>query len=362
MTDYKFEGWLGSDKSSVDGKMVWQEFEPKEWEETDIDIKVTHCGICGSDLHTLRSGWGPTLYPCCVGHEIVGTAVRVGSKAEGNIKVGDRVGVGCQADSCMNRLNGKCEACSSKLEAYCANRFVATYGDIHLNGSKSYGGYATYHRAPSHFVVKIPDGVSSAVAAPMLCAGITTYSPLKHYGCGPGKTVGVIGIGGLGHFAILWAKALGANRVVAISRKADKANDALKLGADAYISTDEDSLWAAKNAGTLDIIISTVSSSKTPISDYLFLLKLNGTLCQVGSPEDGDFQVPALSLLRTRGNLTGSSIGSPEEIREMLQFAVESRIQPMIEERPMKEANQAIIDMNQGKARYRYVLVNEENL
>lgn len=280
MSKYKFEGWLGLDESSEKGKMVWQEFEPKAWEETDIDIKITHCGVCGSDLHTLRSGWvselvarrngrvidlmilqGPTDYPCCVGHEIVGTAVRIGSKAEGSIKVGDRVGVGAQSDSCRGRMGKPCEACSKGLEQYCTNKFVGTYNGTYLNGTKSYGGYATYHRSPSHFVVKIPDEIPSAAAAPMLCAGATTYSPLKHYGCGPGQRVGVIGVGGLGHFAILWAKALGADKVVAIGRKARKADDALKLGADAYVATEEDADWATKNAKSLDIILSTISSA-----------------------------------------------------------------------------------------------------
>lgn len=278
-TDYKFEGWLGLDKNAAEGNMVWKEFTPKAWEETDIDIKITHSGICGSDLHTLRSGWvclfsptfiltsetkllqGPTMYPCCVGHEIVGIAVRVGSKAEGGIKVGDRVGVGAQNDSCLGR-KGDCEECASGMEQYCKHGMVGTYNGVHYNGDKSYGGYALYHRAPSHFVIKIPDAIPSAEAAPMMCGGITLYSPLKHYGCGPGKKVGVVGIGGLGHFGILFAKALGADKVVAISRKANKREDALKLGADEYIATDDEPDWAKTHNRSLDLIVSTVSSSK----------------------------------------------------------------------------------------------------
>jgi alcohol dehydrogenase (NADP+) len=259
--DYKFEGWLGLDASSADGKMQWKEFQPKEWEETDIDIKVTHCGICGSDLHTLRSGWGPTKYPCCVGHEIVGIAVRVGSKAVGGIKVGDRVGVGAQSESCLGR-KGDCEECSTGNERYCPRHNTGTYNGIFMNGGKSYGGYALYNRTPSNFVVKIPDGLSSAEAAPMLCGGATMYTPLKRNGCGPGKTIGIVGIGGLGHFGILFAKALGADRVIAISRKASKREDALKLGADEYIATDEDEDWAKKYARTVDLMICTVNSAK----------------------------------------------------------------------------------------------------
>jgi alcohol dehydrogenase (NADP+) len=281
MTDYKFEGWLGLDKNADKGEMVWKEFTPKKWEETDIDIKITHSGICGTDLHTLRSGWvtyspssehprsnqltvlkGATDYPQCVGHEIVGIAVRVGSQAEGNIKVGDRVGVGAQADSCLGRLQDECDECASDMEQYCNHKFVGTYDGVHLNGDKSFGGYALYNRSPSHFVFKIPEGITSAAAAPMLCAGVTTYSPLKHYGAGPGKKVGVVGLGGLGQFAILWAKALGADEIVAISRKKNKAGDALRLGADAYIATDEDKDGFKKHVRSLDIVISTISSSK----------------------------------------------------------------------------------------------------
>ncbi|KAJ6016643.1 NADP-dependent alcohol dehydrogenase 7 [Penicillium sp. IBT 35674x] len=357
-TDYKFEGWMGLDKESAKGNMVWQQFEPKPWEETDIDMRVTHCGICGSDMHTLRSGWGPTQYPCCVGHEIVGVAVRVGSKAEGNIKVGDRIGVGAQSASCLNK-DGDCEACASGLEQHC-NRMVGTYNGTFANGGKSFGGYSLYNRSPSHFVVKIPDAISSADAAPMLCGGITTYSPLRQNGCGPGKKVGIIGVGGLGHFGILFAKALGADRVVAISRKGNKKDDALKLGADAYIATDEDENWVKNNAQSLDLIISTASSSKMPIQGYSQLLRTRGTFIQLGAPEDGGLEIPAFALIMKGMKLGGSMIGSPDEIREMLELAAAKNIKPWIEERPMKEANKAIQDMEAGHARYRYVLVNEQ--
>ncbi|KAL1974888.1 hypothetical protein VTN31DRAFT_5092 [Thermomyces dupontii] len=237
MTDYKFEGWLGLDADSANGKMVWGELEPKPWEETDVDIKVSHCGICGSDIHTLRSGWGPTMYPVCVGHEIVGTAVRVGALVK-DIKVGDLVGVGAQTDSCRSP-NGPCKECESNREPYCPH-LVTTYDGVYMNGGKSYGGYALYHRSPAHFVIKIPEALPPQLAAPMLCGGITVYSPLRYYGAGPGKKVGIIGVGGLGHFAIMFARALGADEVVAISRRANKKEDALKLGAHRYIATADD--------------------------------------------------------------------------------------------------------------------------
>ncbi|OAK96298.1 GroES-like protein [Phaeosphaeriaceae sp. SRC1lsM3a] len=241
----------------ADDKWSGTSSPPNKWQEIGVDIKITHSDICDSDFHTLRN------YPQCVGHEIVGIVVRGGSKAENDIKVGDRVGT-------------------------------------HVNGDKSWGGYALYNRSPSHFVFKIPEIVSSATAAPMLCAGVTTYSPLKHYG-------------GLGHFAILWAKALGVDKIIAISRKAEKAEDALKLGADAYVATDDGPNAFAEHARTLEIIISTISSAK-------------------------------------RKKLGSSLIGSPAEIWKMLQLAADKEVQPLIEERPMKDANQAIVDLEQGKS------------
>lgn len=283
--------------------------------------------------------------------------MRVGSQAVGNFKVGDRVGVGAQSGACLNH-DGQCKACAAGLPQHC-NRMTGTYNGVYPNGGKSYGGYSLYNRTPSAFVIKIPDAISSAEAAPMLCGGITTYSPLRQHGCGPGKSVGIIGVGGLGHFGILFAKALGADRVVAISRKANKREDALKLGADAYIATDDDPDWATHNAQSLDLIISTVSSSKMPIVQYSQLLRFRGTLVQLGAPEDGALEIPAFALIAKGIKLGGSLIGSPDEIREMLDLAVAKNVHPWIEERPMKEANQAIQDMNKGDARYRYVLVNE---
>lgn len=167
--EYKFQGWLGLDAESVNGKMVWKEYEPKPFEETDVDIKITHSGVCGSDIHTLRSGWYPSDYPVCVGHEIVGHAVRVGSKVT-DIKVGDRVGVGAQAGACMNQ-KGDCEACADGLQQHCPH-MVQTYNSRWPDGSKSYGGYADYWRGSSDFVIPIPDGIPSDEAAPMLCGGV----------------------------------------------------------------------------------------------------------------------------------------------------------------------------------------------
>ncbi|GKT44171.1 NADP-dependent alcohol dehydrogenase 6 [Colletotrichum spaethianum] len=340
-TDYKFEGWVGLDEKSSEGNMVWQQYDPKPWEETDVDIQITHSGVCGSDIHVLRSGWGPAPTP---------SASATRSSAEGGIKVGDRVGVGAQSDSCLGR-QGDCEPCATKNEQYCP-KSVHTYGAFHYNGGKAMGGHAKYHRCPSHFVVKIPDGLESAYAAPMLCGGVTNH------GCGPGKTVAVSGVGGLGHMAIMLAKALGADKVVGISRKADKRDEVLKMGADDYIATAEEGDWAKKYANTFDLVISTVSSSKVPMQDYLNLIKLDGSLVQVGMPDDGAYTIAPAPLVMRRVKFTGSLIGSPHEIREMWELAAKKGVKPWIQVRPMSEANQAIVDLEEGKARYRYVLQN----
>lgn len=206
-----------------------------------------------------------------MGHEVVGTVVRVGKEAEGDLKVGDRVGVGAQSESCIGRNAAKtCDECSSGRENYCPNHFTGTYSSKFMNGGVSYGGYSTYQRVPARFAIKIPESIPSSDAAPMLCAGVTTYAPLKANGCGPGKTVGVIGVGGLGHFSIMFAKALGADRVVGISRKSNKKEDALALGADDYIATGEDEDWAKKNARSLDILVCSVSSSKVSFAILSF--------------------------------------------------------------------------------------------
>ncbi|KAH8808083.1 chaperonin 10-like protein [Xylogone sp. PMI_703] len=356
-TPYKFQGWMGLDKDSIKGKMVWQEFEPKTWTEDDVDIKVTHCGICGSDIHTLRSGWGPVHYPCCVGHEIVGVAVKVGKNVK-NVKVGDRCGVGAQQYACMRP---DCEDCSAGQPNYC-QKPIFTYNSRYPDGSRSYGGYSDYHRSPSAFVIKIPDGISSAEAAPMLCGGTTVWNPLVKNGAGPGKRVGIIGIGGLGHFGVLFAKHLGCDKVVAISRSSSKKEDALRLGATDFIATDEDPGWDKKHARSLDLIVSTVSGTDMPLDKYLKLLCRYGQFLQVGLPEDKIPSFSAFALVSKGVKIGGSHIGSPAEISEMLEFAAKNGVHPQIEERPMKEANQAIVDMDQRKARYRYVLVHEDNI
>ncbi|KAF7561075.1 hypothetical protein G7046_g3083 [Stylonectria norvegica] len=358
-TDYEFKGWLGYDAESVKGKMEWGSFEPKKWEEEDVDIQISHCGVCGSDLHMLSSGWMPTPYPCCVGHEIVGKAVRVGKNVK-HISVGDRVGVGAQARSC---LKSDCPECSSGLENYCNRARVDTYGSVYPDDiGKSYGGYADYNRTNARFVFKIPEGLPSEYAAPLMCGGVTMYSPLSLNGCGPGKNVAIVGVGGLGHFGILFAKALGASKVVGISRKAEKREQALEIGADLYIATDEDENWVKDNKRSIDLMVSTISSDKMPMADYLSLLKVGGTFIQVGAPDGGNLPpINAFTLIGNGIKVGGSAIGSPDQINEMLQLAADKKIKPWVELRPLSDANKTVVDMTAGKARYRYVLVNEKH-
>lgn len=281
--------------------------------------------------------------------------MKVGANVK-HVKVGDRCGVGAQSNSCL-----ECEQCKAGLEQYCSKGSVGTYNGKYSDGSKSYGGYADYSRAPGHFVVKIPDGLSSAEAAPMLCGGVTVWSPLKNNGAGPGKRVGIVGIGGLGHFGLLWAKALGCDEVVAISRTKAKEADAKKIGADKVIATDEEG-WSKKNSRSLDLIVSTVSSPKMPLTQYLQLLRTGGQFIQVGAPEDELPGFNAFALIAKGCKIGGSSIGSPADISEMLEFAAKNKVHPWIQERPLKEANDAIVAMDNGDARYRIVLVNESHV
>ncbi|OBS26286.1 hypothetical protein FPOA_00226 [Fusarium poae] len=350
----KFEGWV-AEKPTQDQDLVWKEYEIKPFEETDIEIRITHCGVCGTDDHTSRNGWGTTSYPIVVGHEIVGVATRIGSKAEGDIKEGDIVGVGAQSDACFER-DGPCEECAKGLYNYCSKN-TPTYGGVHRCGTASTGGYARYHRCPSRFVVKIPQGVAPQHAAPMLCAGATMYAPLKYFGA-TGRNVAIIGIGGLGHFGIMFAKALDAAKVVAISRGSDKKDDALALGADEHIATSEEG-WAEKNKRRFDLIINTADGANMPWNEYLGLLRVDGTMVQVGAPEK-PIPINIFSILPIRGRFTSTSTATPDEIRDMLQLAADKNLKPWVEERPMREANEVLKDLQAGKPRFRYVLVNRD--
>ncbi|KAI4201642.1 MAG: hypothetical protein LQ350_003121 [Teloschistes chrysophthalmus] len=331
-TEEIFHGWMATDASST---LKYQTFKPKTWEETD----------------------GETIYPCCVGHEIIGTAVRVGSQAREGIKIGDRVGVGPQGYTCRK---ADCDSCSSGQENYCPSR-VGTYGDRYPNGSISYGGFADSCRHNSYSVFSIPEGLASEDAAVMLCAGSTVYEPLKEHGAGPETCVGVIGLGGLGHLGVSFAKAMGCQRVTAFSRSMTKREDALKLGADEYVATAEQSDWAQRYSSTLDIIICTVSDPRMPLQEYLQLLRPKGRFCQVGIPEEPLPPLDTMPLVLNGTSISFSDSASPGNIKEMLQLATEKGIKAWTQVRPMKEVNEAIADLLKGKARYRFVLQNLGN-
>lgn len=242
-------------------------------------------------------------------------------------------------------------------EQHCKS-VINTFGDKWpVDGSTSAGGYATRWRGQGHWCIAIPEGLPSDLAAPMMCGGITAFSPLKQHGAGPGKTVGIVGVGGLGHFGILGAKALGA-KVVAISRTHTKEADARKMGATDFIATDEDKDWAKKHAGTIDIIVSTVSSPKMPLQEYLSLLKYKGRFVQVGAPEDVVPAVSAFDLIGKRVSIWGSMTGGPQDIADMLKFFADNKVHTWNNNVPMQDANKAVVDMEAGKARYRYVLCN----
>ncbi|EGE02352.1 oxidoreductase [Trichophyton equinum CBS 127.97] len=244
-------------------------YKLKPFEDYDVDVKVEACGICGSDIHTITGGWGPKLFPLCVGHEIVGTAIRVGPKVT-LIKEGQRVGVGAQVFSC-----GTCKQCKNDNETYCPNVIMDTYGSKWPDtGIVSQGGYGSHVRVHEHWVFPIPEKLATTSAAPMLCAGITAYSPLVRNGCGPGKKVGIVGLGGIGHFGVMFAKALGAE-TWAISRTRAKEADARRLGADGFIATAEEG-WEKPHKFSFDLIINCANSSKNfALDKYLSLLDVH---------------------------------------------------------------------------------------
>ncbi|KAK4056066.1 hypothetical protein OIO90_002797 [Microbotryomycetes sp. JL221] len=358
--EYKFEGWLCKDKNCIKGEMEWGTYEPKHFEDDDIDIKIMFCGVCGSDAHEAGSQWFDLgdLYPCVVGHEIVGKVIKIGSRVT-NVKVGDIVGVGAQSDSCM-----ECDECKANEEPYCANNcttYCARYKrQPNSKGDKSYGGYAKYHRVPAHFAIPIPQGLDPAKAAPLLCAGSTVYSPLVRYGAGSTKKdVGVIGIGGLGHIAVAMARAMGAN-VTAISHSDSKAADAQLLGATNFLATHGRDDAFKGHERSLDLILATTNDRSMPLNGYLSLLRPHGVLVLLGVSGDPLPPIDALPFVLSNIHIAGSAIGSPQTIKAMFDLAVKHQIEPWIEKRPMSKANETLVDLVASKARYRYVLVADE--
>ncbi|MCB0353826.1 MAG: NAD(P)-dependent alcohol dehydrogenase [Bdellovibrionales bacterium] len=326
--------------------------ERREVGPTDIEIQIQFCGVCHSDLHTARNEWDvwPTVYPCVPGHEIVGQVSRVGSKVK-NFKEGDRAGVGCMVDSC-----GTCASCKADLEQYCdTGGTVFTYNspDPHNTAPVTYGGYSEKIVVDERFVLHISDKLELAATAPLLCAGITLYSPLKHWNAGPGKKVGIVGLGGLGHMGVKLSHALGAETVL-FSRTAEKGADAKRLGADeVVISRNEREMEA--HSRSFDLIISTVSASHN-LDPYISLLKRDGTLVLVGAPEHPHPSPTIFQLLLARRSLAGSGIGGIRETQEMLDFCAERNITSDIELIPIQKINEAYSRMLEGDVKYRFVI------
>tara|TARA_R110000868_G_scaffold138960_1_gene353527 strand:- start:11582 stop:12640 length:1059 start_codon:yes stop_codon:yes gene_type:complete len=320
----------------------------REVSAKDIEIEILYCGVCHSDLHTARNDWGGTLYPAVPGHEIVGRITKVGSEVT-KLKVGDLAGVGCLVGSCST-----CDSCKNDLEQYCSNGWVGTYNgpDKHLGGH-TFGGYSEKVVVDEHFVLKVPANLNLAAVAPLLCAGITTWSPLKHWKVGKGSQVAVIGLGGLGHMAIKLAKGLGAD-VTLFSRSPDKEKDAFELGADSVvISTDDEHMKSV--SGKFDLIIDTVPYVHD-VNPYVSTLNINGTLVLVGYLGPLDPFLHTVPMILGRKSIAGSLIGGIAETQEMLDFCGEHNIVSEIEIIKMQDINQAYERMLKSDVRYRFVI------
>jgi uncharacterized zinc-type alcohol dehydrogenase-like protein len=314
----------------------------------DIQLEILYCGVCHSDLHTVRNEWRNTLYPSVPGHEIVGRVVAVGSQVRG-FKAGELAGVGCLVDSC-----GHCPSCGEGLEQYCENGFVGTYNGPAFGGENTYGGYSQTIVVQESFVLKIRhDEKQLAAVAPLLCAGITTYSPLRHWKAGPGKTVGIVGLGGLGHMGVKIARAMGA-RVVLFTTSPAKVDDALRLGAhEVCISTDAAQM--ARLANKLDFILDTVAAPHS-LDALLALLKRDGTLTLVGAPENPHPAPHPFGLIFKRRSIAGSLIGGIRETQEMLDFCADRGIVSDIETIRMDYINAAYERMLKSDVKYRFVI------
>lgn len=322
------------------------EIQRRDLDINDVLIEIKFSGICHSDIHTAHGEWGPVNYPLVPGHEIAGIVTEVGSNVS-KYKVGDRVGVGCMVDSC-----GECKNCQKGEEQYCLKGNVPTYAGVDKYGEPTQGGYATHIVVTEDFVVRIPDNIELDAAAPLLCAGITTYSPLNHWGAGPGKKVAIVGMGGLGHMAVKIASAMGAE-VTVLSQTLSKKEDGLEFGAKDYYATSDPETFS-KLAGTFDLIINTVSA-KIDMDAYFSLLTLDGTLVNVGAPAE-PLAVNVFSLIGHRRSFAGSMIGGIRETQEMLDFCAEHNIAPKIEVISADRIDEAYERVLASDVKYRFVI------
>ncbi|THV23619.1 NAD(P)-dependent alcohol dehydrogenase [Glycomyces paridis] len=312
----------------------------------DVLIAIAYAGICHSDIHTVRSEWGPASYPLAPGHEIVGEVAGIGTAVTGHA-VGDRVGVGCMVNSCR-----ECEQCRKGQEQYCLKGMIGTYDAVDLDGTVTQGGYSTHIVVNEDFVLRVPEAIPYEAAAPLLCAGITTYSPLRHWGAGPGKQVAVVGLGGLGHMAVKLAHAMGAE-VTVLSQSLKKQDDGLRMGADHYYATSDPATFKTL-AGTFDLIVNTVSA-KVNVNAYLRLLAVDGALVNVGAPAE-PLSVHAFGLIMGRRTFAGSNIGGIKETQEMLDFCAEHGIASEVEVIAADKINDAYERVLASDVRYRFVI------
>ncbi|MEV6307316.1 NAD(P)-dependent alcohol dehydrogenase [Streptomyces sp. NPDC051840] len=314
--------------------------------EYDVLIDIRYAGICHSDIHQARNGWGEGIFPMVPGHEIAGVVAEVGPGVT-KFAVGDRVGVGCMVDSCRT-----CENCLAGLEQYCAEGNTGTYNAVGKDGEPTYGGYSTHIVVDENYTLRIPEGIALDEAAPLLCAGITTYSPLAHWKAGPGKKVAIVGLGGLGHMGVKIAHALGAE-VSVLSQTLRKEADGLKLGADHYYATSDPKTFEQLK-GSFDLIISTVSAP-LPLDAYLALLKTDGAMVNVGAPEE-PVSLNLFSVIGGRKTLAGSGIGGIRETQEMLDFCARHALGAEIELIRADQINEAYERVLASDVRYRFVI------
>ncbi|CAI1599355.1 Uncharacterized zinc-type alcohol dehydrogenase-like protein YahK [Serratia quinivorans] len=324
------------------------DYTPRTLRDHDVQINVLFCGVCHSDLHQARNEWSNTIFPVVPGHEIVGRVSAVGSHVS-RYQVGDLVGVGCMVDSCRS-----CPSCEEGLEQYCENGFTGTYnGQDRQTGAITYGGYSTAMTVDQDFVLRVPENLDPAGVAPLLCAGITTYSPLRQWGAGPGKKVGIVGLGGLGHMGVKLARAMGAH-VVLFTTSESKVEDAKRLGAhEVVISRNPEQM--AQHTNSFDFILNTVAAQHD-LNPFLNLLRRDGTLTLVGAPEHDHPSPQVFNLIMKRRRLAGSLIGGIAETQEMLDFCGQHGITSDIELIPMQQINQAYERMLKSDVKYRFVV------
>lgn len=339
----KSHGYAAHDKKSP---LVPYSFERRDPGPTDVVVEIDYCGVCHSDIHQVRDEWHNAIYPMVPGHEIVGRVSKAGSAVK-KFKEGDLAGVGVMVDTCR-----VCEACKASMEPYCTRGMVGTYNARDYNGNVMYGGYSNNIVVDERYVHTISPKLNLAAVAPLLCAGITTYSPLRHWNAGPGKKVGIVGLGGLGHMALKFAHSFGAH-VVQFTTSENKIADAKKLGADeVVISKDPDAM--AKQAGTFDFVLDCVAAQHD-LNAYLGLLRLNGTLCSVGLPET-PLSIAPFAILRNRRSLAGSMIGGMTETQEMLDYCADHGIVSDIELTPIGKLAEAYERVIRGDVKYRFVI------